>query len=887
MSGNFDWQTEDELRAKQQTIWDDGPEETPPARPSRRIPWRLLAVITVLLAGVGLTVWWRVQVRIDATLQALRNDVASSYNLVQLAVLERDEELFRSVLSGRDPIWTDSQLQLFNAGLLIDRTPLGLSATTDSLPHTLPIPFDEPSDSSPAAIDFSPDLNQATVTTVQPFAITTLDGTPDTVFLEQTTVLRRGTQRWLLAPPEGEFWGELRLVESGRVVVEYPARDEAVAVRLADDLAAAVDQLCSTLADMDCGKVSVSLRLVAYADVLATLAGSDAGRQTLLESIQRGEPLILPAPTLLGRPLAGTAEEDAGYQALLNAYLTPVLQTAVAKSAGWTCCQQGALFEVLFERQMAELGYGVWPVNPANYQQILAGTRLSDLGYVWRSNSSASMSVEDRDRLRVTVDFLLRAFPDLSPGRMQQLLPIAPNLEEWLSEALINSEDKGGNAWILNSLDQAWWMLAMQGTLDGGDPPVPLPDESLYLACTAEEGTQRPGPASVYRYDVNSDEWEPMLSVDGFIWMSPLPTPDTLLMQEFVLSEETWQTNLWREQQREPLYRTETGFSISFGETDPDGRYLVTYAWEPEQEQTNALLLDLATCDDGCDYSQLYGLPIWSPDGRRAIYSGDQATLPDNTLITNERIIIFDPGERFYERLLTLGPAPTLDSAGPQQPVGTGYGPFWLDEQTFGYIQVIRDGTPGPAVDEQIVIATVDDTAPQPILSSADLFEFLPEGQDAARVTLAYVAPHPIDRELMFIVAVDEVQKMAFVFSYDLSTRQPALRVEVRYDLNHSFSFSPDGRYLIVTGRDRGSVGPADNSGILYLHNIAANTTVPFAIRLPFFLSSVTYDWTDDSNWLVLALDDNLVALVAPDYDYVRPIVHPYGTCTSVAWLQE
>ncbi|MEZ4517831.1 MAG: hypothetical protein R3C44_13765 [Chloroflexota bacterium] len=136
---------------------------------------------------------------------------------------------------------------------------------------------------------------------------------------------------------------------------------------------------------------------------------------------------------------------------------------------------------------------------------------------------------------------------------------------------------------------------------------------------------------------------------------------------------------------------------------------------------------------------------------------------------------------------------------------------------------------------------------------------------------------------------MDELQRVAYIFSYDLALQTPEYRFRVRYDLNHSFGFSPDGRYLVVTGRDRtnGISGSANDSGVLYLHNIADNITIPFAIRLPFFLASVTYDWTADSQWLALAMDDNLIALVAPDERYVQTIVHPYGACTSVAWLEE
>lgn len=890
MSGNFDWQTEDELRNQKQAVWDETPDPHPPSRPGRQIPWRLLSVLVILLAGVGLIVWWRVQARIDATMQTLRNDVASSFNLVQQSVAAGDEELFRSVLSGRDPSWTTSQLELFNAGLLIDRTPLGLTAAPGSLPQTLAVPFDEMvADDAAVVIEFTPDLNEAILTTTQPFAMDTVAGGPSTILLEQATVFRRGTQRWLLAPPEGNFWGEWQTAETSRLRVEYPQRDEAVVTRLVADLTAAIDRFCETIADINCDKeYGVTLRLDTNLDSFATLYDREGGRAGG-RKISSGEDLILPAPTLIGRPPEAQRQQSESYQALLNIYLEPTLETVVVDNTGWICCEQGALFQALFDRQMAELGYKQWPINENDYQRFLAeGTRLSDLSYLWRRNNPTALDEENRSRLYAMADFLLAVFPDVSPAQIQRLLPITPNLEEWLSRLRVESQTGAGNAWVLNSLDQAWWLFALQGTLEPDTPPIPLPDDSLYLACTAEEGSQRPGPASVYRYNVGDNTWENMLNVDGFVWMSPLPLSDTLLMQEYALSKETWQNNVWRDQTRYPLYQTKTGFSISFGETDPEGRYLVTYAWEPNQEQTQAILLDLDTCtENGCDYSQLQGLPIWSPHGQLAIYDGDQRTLPNNTLITNERIIIFDPSESFSERRLTLGESPKLDNTMVTQDIGMGYAPFWLDDQTFGYIRVIRDGQPGPVVDEEIVVGTLEDMQPLPIISSRDLYEYLPENQDADRVTLAYVAPHPVDRELIFVVAVDEVQKMAYVFSYDLATHQPTLRLQVRYDLNHSFSFSPDGRYLIVTGRDRSSVSSTDDSGVLYLHNIADNTTIPFAIRLPFFLSSVTYDWTADSNWLMLAMDDNLIALVSPDHNYVQPITHNYGTCTSVAWLQE
>ena len=87
--------------------------------------------------------------------------------------------------------------------------------------------------------------------------------------------------------------------------------------------------------------------------------------------------------------------------------------------------------------------------------------------------------------------------------------------------------------------------------------------------------------------------------------------------------------------------------------------------------------------------------------------------------------------------------------------------------------------------------------------------------------------------------------------------------------------------------RQRWSTTAGDNSAIMLLHNIAENHTIPVVTRLPFFLPSVVYDWTEDGRWLAVAMEDGLVGLIAPDEGYVKLLPHGYGACTSVAWVQE
>ncbi|MBP6787993.1 MAG: hypothetical protein KA170_10435, partial [Candidatus Promineofilum sp.] len=102
MSAHFDWQTEEDDR-REHSGWDE-PAEEPPKPPGRHPSWRLLGVIGGLLLAVGALIWWRVDQRIDETTQAVRSDVVASHNLVQRAVAEGDAEVFRSFLSGRDPV---------------------------------------------------------------------------------------------------------------------------------------------------------------------------------------------------------------------------------------------------------------------------------------------------------------------------------------------------------------------------------------------------------------------------------------------------------------------------------------------------------------------------------------------------------------------------------------------------------------------------------------------------------------------------------------------------------------------------------------------------------------------------------------------------------------
>ena len=885
MSANFDWQTEEDDRRRQESLWDDTP-DSPGEQPERRRPWRMIGLIAALILVAGAVIWWRVDKRIDATLEAFRTDIIASHNLVQRAVAEGDEEIFRSVLSGRMPAWTAAELEVFSQQLVYDRTPLGLIPVEGSLPVILPSTNEEiDADKRAAQIELSPDLNEAIVVAEHPFLVET---SGETVVLQQTSVFRRGDSRWLLSPPLDEFWGDWLTAEGEYLSIIYPRRDDPVARRLITDLDAAIDRMCAALEDIDCSNdLFLTVRLDTDPSSLAALSQPFGAVQRARE---QGDILELPAPTLVGLPVDDNERlAEAGYSALADGYSRHVVGAAIAQAVGWNCCDNALLFSILVEQQLGELGIAEWPIDMADHQQVLnTRVRLSDLSHFMRGRFAKEISDERMWELRAAVDFLANGMPGVSVADMQRMLDGSRSFGHFL-ERIANFSRAENDLPIPNNLDLAWWLFAFTGEPGVAEPPTTAPTESLYLSCTAAEGNQPTDTSKLLRYSPEQGNWAELYTLPGFIWMSALPDPQTLLMQEFALEEETWRANIWRDGAVVPAYVSEGGrYAISFGETDPTGSKMVAYSFDNDEGIVSGFLVNLDACADGCATSELPGRPFWSPDSRHALYLGDSETYPADVLVTSgNRYIILQTSEGPRDYSLTLGDGDARPSSPSLRTVGDGHSPFWLDDETYGYIRQAGSGVPAALADHEIVLATLDEPNPFMTISAADLYEFLPETIPARRLSLAYVATHPQQPDKMFIVLLDTQGLSSYVILYDLQTRLPEVRLSLLYNLNHSLGFSPDGRYLILTGQDRNVITSGESSAMLLLHEIETNHTIPLLSRMPFFLPSVVYDWTEDSRWLSVAMEDNLIGLIAPDEGLSQLLPHSYGACTSVAWLQE
>jgi hypothetical protein len=281
---------------------------------------------------------------------------------------------------------------------------------------------------------------------------------------------------------------------------------------------------------------------------------------------------------------------------------------------------------------------------------------------------------------------------------------------------------------------------------------------------------------------------------------------------------------------------------------DPAGRKLLFQA--PDSLTRGFMqywFLDLDSCAGAgiCALQDLPGWPVWSPDGR-------------SSLIMQENLSnLFVP----QETQLWRGDADGQIIA----EIGTGYAPFWLDGQTYGYVRVGANGH------GEIVTAAVNDDAPQLLLTIEGLFGRLPGPDSPLPAFIANVQVNPANPGTLLITILRENDTIL------VHIERGDRRVLIVNDASVFTAFSPNGRMIIL---DK----PLDQTGRRVL-TLTHNLTEFGQQIVPTNGNSINYDWTADSQWLLIS-HPGFLKLVTPGRNYFQLVPHEFGTCERVEWVQ-
>jgi hypothetical protein len=275
----------------------------------------------------------------------------------------------------------------------------------------------------------------------------------------------------------------------------------------------------------------------------------------------------------------------------------------------------------------------------------------------------------------------------------------------------------------------------------------------------------------------------------------------------------------------------------------PDSDHLL---FHPFDGQGNPYLAETAACLNGnCRLEPLAGFPVWSPSGQR-------------TLLAHQRE---DGTPQLY-----LG----SDQARPFQYLTNGYAPQWLDENSLLYVgengTAIYNGRidPSGSLTETERLADIsslfspqvfDEPRPNPVITSLTVH---PAQQTWVIISIAHLNNQPDS----LLLLNRQTNRLNFGFSQS----------NLQFSL--PFYFSGDGRFLTIPAFESGTLSGSWELLVFNLDPVAGNWQ--------YTTGTSYFDWSADSQWLLIAEDDAL-RIIAPRRDYERQIPHNLG-CHAVGW---
>ncbi|MCL4267425.1 MAG: hypothetical protein KJ069_29880 [Anaerolineae bacterium] len=808
MSTDFEWVTDEES---------DWPELTPPPpKPRRSIPWRWLLLLLLVLAGGGAWLAGHMQQRLETATHLVTQDVRAAYTLYAQAAQRQDVDLIKTVVSGSSPVWWQTQLKLLDENLLLGRWSMELLTPEDGRVPEI------------KTVIPAPDLTEAEVVTRQPFIVSYAHGRSQTITLEMTTLLRRGSDRWLVAAPDSEFWGEWQVANGASLSIIYPERDKEQAEKLLSGLEAELARACRELA-LPCPAASnYTIRL--DSDPASLLQVADP-----VAMLTRQPILNLPAPTLVGRPI-----DAAGERALLRAYAAHFITAVLVDHTSLRCCEQGLFHQALIDYQLAQLDLRPWPLQDSHYQAMIHEPMvgMAGLGRFWHEPPVRPISGTAQPQIYSMVAVLLNQEPMLNPYVIQQRLAVMDNYQNWIGSL--------AGFGFLNQDFQRAWLKEVQTHLSPmtvGDTAVSLPPpaQDLLLLCgNAETNT----PSQLYRYSWQNDSWTMELADRRLQFLAGLPGETGVLLQEQMGRERLVRVFSWvdgREQTVAIYPAQSTVFRV-----EPVGEDVLFYVFKFDENSAEFNLLDLDNCqEEGCDVAGWSQPPVWSPSGSWLVE-------------TNE-------AEELWLRDATSGAVVQ---------VRHGRAPFWLSNVFYGFVTT-----------EALVITPLTEAQGPRRYSIAPLESAVLAVHPTADWTIHAITAHPGTNGVFVAVAYTEQNADAAVsgtmlLHYDLSGGEANVLFEgtEQFGPYHPLTFSPDGRWLNMQ-----SYNNHDFDWQLDIFNLETEQHMRYRsaqnIALPGF------DWSADGRWL-LRIDDDFIHITAPEAGFDQLLFYDFATCNFATWVQ-
>jgi hypothetical protein len=831
----FEWRTDDE----------EGPvpgwREEKRSRRVRRSRWSwYVLLIAAAIAAVGY-LWRLADERVEATLEEARADVRVTQALVERAAATADVELLRTTLSGRDETWTAAQRDLVEEGngfTAVARL-LGLEPAGD--PEELSLTLD-------------PRMRSAELVVAQRYDPASMVASSQPVVLEQTFVFRRGSNRWLLAPPEPEFWGRRHSLRTGSIQFSFPGRDLEVVRQLAVDLAADLRALCDSLPD---GCPADLVLDVTFDTGLESLLRFDDGRAML----RSGTDVSLPTPTLLGLP-----QDEAGYETLRLAYTHYIISASLPALAGWECCEQVLFWQALLQARLHDLGLAP-PLLPESdtfeAMELVADSAgfFDALTRTWQRQTpavvTASLPLEVRTLVAFLLDWTVTDPAEKGPAvaEMEAALQDAPSVGRWWSSftpfAPVDAEEIGGP--LLAFVRERYVPAPLP-------PELGLPDADLLVLCRTEG-------ARVWRYDLHAQSWTAEIELPRDEVFALLTHGDSYFVSALRYTADG-QSPVFRLVEKRPgrpavEVAAESGAIwvplVKHGDTIP---VVIFRAEEQQPEQPQLALLDLASCRAGqCAWEETPGIVSIAPGGQHEL-AFSLAGLGAFELFLRE------PGAAW-------------------QQVAEGAFPLWLDSRTFAYLKEERAS--GYA---RVMVQDVEG-------NSAILFDgdevsgSLLDGR-AVRVIQGAVSAATPDRLFLVAQVGTEIQE-----SYVLAVPQPASgswmvaeppmpELWAKTMGTVSFNILPDataGRWLVVTLNLTG-FRPVPTYWLVDMVGEHAPVSVN---GIEEYWLGLSYDWSEDGEWLAWPVPGG-VTVMAPAYrdggaPYRLFIPAEQARCSMAVWV--